>query len=78
VTLAGRTLAIPPAQRQALSDWLTHLRALDGAAANTVTAYGSDVGRYLDFLVRHREESMGTKGLTTLPQADSASAGSST
>ena len=70
MTLAGRTLAIPPAQRQALSDWLTHLRALDGAAANTVTAYGSDVGRYLDFLVRHREESMGTKGLTTLPQAD--------
>ncbi len=64
------TLAIAPAQRQALADWLTHLRALDGAAANTVTAYGADVGRYLDFLARHREDPMGTKGLTALPQAD--------
>lgn len=64
------TPAIPPAHRQAMAEWLTHLRALDGAAANTVTAYGADVARYLDFLARHREESPGTKGLTALPQAD--------
>jgi len=68
--MAAATLAIPPAQRQALADWLTHLRALDGAAANTVTAYGSDVRRYLAFLAQHREDPMGTKGLTALPQAD--------
>jgi integrase/recombinase XerC len=64
------TLAVPAAQRQALADWLTHLRALDGAATNTVTAYGADVGRYLDFLARHREDSKGTRGLSALPQAD--------
>jgi integrase/recombinase XerC len=68
--LAAPSLAIPPAHRHALADWLTHLRALDGAAANTVTAYGADVGRYLAFLARHREDPMGTGDLTALPQAD--------
>jgi integrase/recombinase XerC len=70
MTTGGRTLAIPAAQRQALAEWLTHLGALDGAAANTVTAYGADVARYLDFLARHGEEPFGTRGLTLLPQAD--------
>ena len=51
---AGAGLAISPAARDALERWLIHLRALDGAADKTVTAYARDVAGYLDFLARHR------------------------
>ncbi len=44
------SLAISPAARAALADWLTHLRALDGAADNTIKAYGTDVSGYLAFM----------------------------
>jgi hypothetical protein len=45
--------------RAALPRWLAHLRALDGAAANTLAAYGRDVGQFLAFLSHHRG---GTEG----------------
>lgn len=61
---------ISPQARDALARWLTHLRALDGAAENTVTAYGRDVRGYLAFLARHRGGAEGTASLTTLPLAD--------
>lgn len=64
------SLAVSPGQRQALADWQSHLRALDGAAAHTLTAYGADVTRYLDFLARHRGGACGTETLTAVPQAD--------
>jgi len=64
------SLAIPPGQRQALADWLSCLGALDGAAANTLTAYGADVSRYLDFLARHRGGAEGVAALTAVPQTD--------
>ena len=41
------------AEQDALAKWLDHLRALDGAAANTITAYASDVRRFLQFLTQH-------------------------
>lgn len=62
--------AVSPGQRAALAQWLTHIRALDGAAARTVAAYGTDVARYMDFLARHRGEIEGTGALLTVPQAD--------
>ena len=57
---------IPPSQRDALTRWLDHLRALDGAAAHTVTAYGADVARFLGFMAEHR----GPEGLHALATLD--------
>lgn len=56
-------LAISPALREALAKWLTHLRALDGASAHTITAYGRDVTRFLDFMAHHRG---GAEGIAPL------------
>lgn len=64
------TALISPQQRDALERWLTHLRALDGAAANTITAYGRDVAGYLAFLATHRGGAEGTASLTTLAIQD--------
>ncbi len=60
---------ISPAAQDALSRWLTHLRALDGAAVNTITAYTRDVSGYLHFLAAHRGEG-GVQSLVTLSQSD--------
>ena len=62
--------AVSPGQRAALAQWLTHIRALNGAAAHTVTAYAADVARYLDFLARHRGAAEGTVALLSIPQSD--------
>lgn len=64
------TTAISPAQRDALAQWLSHIRALDGAAANTVTAYAADVARYLDFLSRHHGGPGGIATLLAVKQTD--------
>ncbi len=64
------TLAISDGARAALADWLSHLRALDGRAANTLTAYAADVTRWLDFLARHRGGAEGTAALASIPQTD--------
>jgi len=69
MTACGLTAA-SPGQRAALAQWLTHIRALDGAAAHTLAAYGADVARYMDFLARHRGAAEGTGALLTVPQAD--------
>lgn len=58
------------AWNQSLAAWLAHLRGVEGAAANTVLAYGRDVGRYLQFLALHRGGADGTATLLSLPQAD--------
>lgn len=63
------TLAIPPAAREAMARWLSHIRALEGAQPATVTAYAGDVGRWLAFLAEHRGPE-GMAALTALPQAD--------
>jgi len=57
------SLRISPAARAAMEDWLATLSARDGAAANTLRAYGRDVARYLDFMAGHRG---GTEGLAPL------------
>ncbi|MEY4983966.1 MAG: hypothetical protein RIR62_2232 [Pseudomonadota bacterium] len=66
----GDGLAISPAARDALARWLVHLRALDGAAEKTVTAYGRDVAGYLGFLARHRGGTEGLAALAALPVSD--------
>ena len=54
---------ITPALQDALGRWLDHIRALDGAAANTVAAYAADVRGFLGFLGGHRGEAVGLAGL---------------
>jgi integrase/recombinase XerC len=54
---------ISPALTAALSDWLDHQRALNGAAANTITAYQTDVLGFLAFMGQHRG---GAEGLGPL------------
>lgn len=44
---------LPPALGAALTQWLQHSQALDGAAQNTIDAYRRDVSRYLKFLTAH-------------------------
>lgn len=64
------SLAISPAARAALAEWLAHLRALDGAAENTLKAYTTDISGYLAFLAHHRGGTEGLRGLIALPQTD--------
>jgi integrase/recombinase XerC len=64
------SLALSPAERDALEQWLTHLAALKGRAANTVTAYRRDVTGFLDFLARHHGGPMGLGALVALDQPD--------
>jgi integrase/recombinase XerC len=61
---------LSPALREALAGWLAHLKALDGAAVNTVAAYQRDVTRFLHFLARHRGETEGVAAVVALPQTD--------
>ena len=63
-------LALSPALRDALSTWLTHIKALDGVATNTVTAYAHDVTGFLDFIARHRGATEGLAAYATIPQTD--------
>ncbi len=64
------SLAIPPAQRDALARWLDHLRALDAAAENTLIAYAHDVTGFLGFLAVHHGESEGLKAIAKVDQSD--------
>ncbi|QCO55200.1 tyrosine recombinase XerC [Pseudorhodobacter turbinis] len=64
------SLAISPAARAAMAEWLAHLRALNGAAENTITAYAADVSGFLAFMAQHRGGTEGLAGLVTLPQSD--------
>ncbi len=64
------SLALSPALRSALSGWLDHLAALDGAAANTVKAYRTDVTAFLAFVAVHHGESIGPARLARINQSD--------
>ena len=64
------SLAISPAQRDALARWLDHLRALDGAAEQTLTAYNRDVAGFLGFLTQHAGGAEGLGALAQISQSD--------
>jgi integrase/recombinase XerC len=63
-------LAISPAARAALAEWLTHLRALDGRAQKTIDAYATDVRGWLAFLSNHRGGTEGLCALAEVPVSD--------
>ncbi|MEC3862842.1 tyrosine recombinase XerC [Mesobacterium sp. TK19101] len=64
------TLAISPAARDALSGWLDHARALNGAADNTLTAYRADVTDFIAFMTGHFAESQGLAALARIGVPD--------
>ena len=64
------TLSVSPAQRDALSRWLGHLKAIDGAADRTVEAYRADVLGFLAFLQRHHGDQMGLGPLARISVGD--------
>jgi len=67
---ATAALSLSPAQRDALSGWLGHLKAIDGAADRTVEAYRSDVMAFLAFLQVHRGEQAGLGPLARISVTD--------
>jgi integrase/recombinase XerC len=64
------TLAISPGARDALAGWLDHIRALDGAAANTVEAYRADVTGFLAFMALHAGGAQGRAALARVALSD--------
>lgn len=61
---------ISPALRDALEAWLARIRAVDGLAEATVTAYRHDVTGFLGFLAAHHGGAEGTGAFARLAQAD--------
>ncbi|WP_375228393.1 tyrosine recombinase XerC [Roseobacter sp. S98] len=61
---------ISPAAGDALETWLTHQRALKGAAENTLTAYRGDVVEFLSFLTAHKGEPQGLRALAAISLSD--------
>lgn len=47
------TLALSPAVRDLLENWLIHLGSLENRAATTIDAYGRDLTDFLDFQASH-------------------------
>lgn len=51
---ADKFILISPPVRDAIQLWLSHERALKSAADNTISAYTSDVSRFIAFMAEHR------------------------
>lgn len=68
--MAGLTPFLAPALSAALAEWLAQLRALKGAAPNTVEAYRRDVARYLSFLSSHLGGAEGLARVAATTQTD--------
>ncbi len=62
--------AMSPALGDALVRWLDHIRALDGAADNTVAAYRADVAGFIGFLCRHHGGAGGTAQIAHMTTGD--------
>ena len=61
---------ISPAAQDQMEGWLTHLKSLNGAAENTLTAYRTDVLGFLAFITRHFGDSTGIGPLKRLTLSD--------
>ena len=68
--MAGLSPFLAPALGAALSEWLSQLAALQGAAPNTVEAYRRDVAGYLGFLARHHGAAGGVAQVAAASQSD--------
>jgi len=61
---------ISPAARDALQTWLSHQRALKGAAENTITAYQGDVAEFMSFMAIHHGNHQGLGALAKITVSD--------
>lgn len=61
---------ISPAARDALSDFLSHQRALKGASENTITAYTGDIVDFISFMTEHSGQSQGLGALQRVTITD--------
>lgn len=68
--MAGLDPFLSPAVGGALTQWLSHLQALEGAAQNTVEAYRRDVSRYLKFLASHHGGAEGIAAVARSTHSD--------
>ena len=59
-----------PAATAALGDWLEHCKALNGAAANTLKAYQTDVLGFLAFMTGHKAAPQGLGALAQITVSD--------
>jgi integrase/recombinase XerC len=59
-----------PASEAALADWLAHMRAMKGAAAHTLAAYGRDVRGFLVFLADYHGAPVTPAQVVSLPARD--------
>jgi len=64
------SVALTPAVRAALADWVAQLSAVEGRAANTCTAYRADVSGFLAFMAEHLGQAPGPAALMALGQTD--------
>ncbi len=61
---------ISPAARDALELFLSHQRAINGAAENTVSAYSRDVAEFLAFMASHSGQTQGLSALARISTRD--------
>ena len=61
---------ISPAARDALEQFLAHPRSIQGAAENTVTAYGRDITEFLAFMTEHSGQTQGLGALARISTQD--------
>ncbi|MFQ3183745.1 MAG: integrase/recombinase XerC [Alteromonas macleodii] len=61
---------ISPAMLSSLGDWLDHQRALNGAAANTITAYQTDLLGFLSFMTLYHGDAQGLGPISCITVSD--------
>lgn len=61
---------VSPALRDSLETWLTHLKALDAAADNTLEAYRNDLLGFFNFVTHHFGDQIGLTPLKSITPPD--------
>ena len=61
---------VSPAATDALECWLAHMKAVKGAAENTLIAYQGDVLDFLSFITLHKAEPQGLRALERITVSD--------
>ncbi|MEO0391550.1 MAG: site-specific integrase, partial [Pseudomonadota bacterium] len=64
------SIVISPQARDMLDAYLAHQSALKGAAANTLTAYGTDIREFLVFMTEHQAAPQGLSALRQITTPD--------
>ncbi|MDA5093359.1 tyrosine recombinase XerC [Aliiroseovarius sp. KMU-50] len=68
--MSDQPTLISPGARDALSNWLDHMRALGGASENTLAAYQTDLIGFLTFMAEHFGGPQGRTALAKVGLSD--------